>query len=207
MVDRTEMTERHGAILAELAALGLGLARHLNESAFAAEAPEDKASLTLAFHRASRSVRQTLALEARLQRDAQRQALEDRAEVRQDAERRVAKRRARVRATLERLIWTEHEDAEAEVLVDNLEMLLDEEELSDGFTADPLDAHIARICEALGLKNPPLQGEVSPQATEGVEAHSPPPNRAASPPPQSRRDSSPSGGASGGADHPWRSSS
>ncbi|MDB5441932.1 MAG: hypothetical protein JWP73_308 [Phenylobacterium sp.] len=206
MVDRTEMTERHGAILAELAALGLGLARHLNERAFAAEAPEDKASLTLAFHRASRSVRQTLALEARLQRDAQRQALEDRAEVRQDAERRVAKRRARVRAAMERLIWTEHEDAEAEVLVDDLEMLLDEDELSDGFTADPVEAHIARICEALGLKDPPLQGELSPQATEGVEAHSAP-DRPASQPAQSRRDSFPSGGASGGADHPWRSSS
>ncbi|MDB5419796.1 MAG: hypothetical protein JWP50_3215, partial [Phenylobacterium sp.] len=130
MSDRAEMTERHGRILAELAELGLGSARDLQQRQLAAETPKDAAVLASALHRISRSVRQCLALEARLERDARRQEIEDRDDVRAETERRVGKRRDRIKAAVERLVWTEYEDSEANVLVDDLDMLLDQEELS-----------------------------------------------------------------------------
>jgi hypothetical protein len=200
MSDRAEMAERHGRILAELAELGLSSARDLHQQQLAAETPEQKAALANSLHRISRSLRQTLALEARLARDARRTDLEDRTEARRDAARRVAQRRQRVEATVERLIWTEYEDSEAGILVDDLDMLLDEAELTDGFCADPVEAHIQRICEELGLPIPPPSGEVSPEATEGASAADSQLNLLSGPP-QSLRDSSPEGGAID-----WRSS-
>jgi hypothetical protein len=158
MSEPLEMIERRRRILAELSELGLASARDLHQRQLAAETAKDAALLANSLHRISRSLRQTLALEAKLERDRQRADLEDRTEARRDAARRVAQRRQRVEATVERLIWTEYEDAEAGVLVDNLDMLLDEAELTDGFCADPIEVHIARICKDLGLPSP-LAGE------------------------------------------------
>jgi hypothetical protein len=180
MSEPLEITERRRRILAELSELGLASARDLHQRQLAAETAKDAALLANSLHRISRSLRQTLALEAKLDRDAKRDILEDRKEARREAARRVAQRRQRVEATVERLIWTEYEDAEAAVLVDDLDMLLDEAELTDGFCADAVETHIARVCEELGLANPPLRGRW-PEGPEGVEAHSPP-NRPASQP-------------------------
>src|SRR5690348_5288091 len=63
MSDREEMAERHGRILTELSELGASLARKVHAQAMEAETPDETATLTTAFHRISRSVRQTLALE------------------------------------------------------------------------------------------------------------------------------------------------
>jgi hypothetical protein len=52
---------------------------------------------------------------------------------------------------VERSIWNEAEGAEAERLLDELDDLLDEEALSDAFTEDPVEAHIARIRDDLGF--------------------------------------------------------
>lgn len=155
MANAADMTERHGRILAELSELGLALARGVQAQALAAEDPATVADLSLAFHRISRSVRQTLALEAKLERDRNRQDREDRADAVREAERRVQHRKAQVRIAVERLVWNEAEDDEAERLLADLENLLDEEALSDSFTEAPLDAHIARICKELGLAAPP----------------------------------------------------
>src|SRR5688500_13108755 len=65
------MTERHRQALTELAELGLSLARKIHAQAETVEDVEQAAELSLAFHRVSRSVRQTVALEAKLERDAQ----------------------------------------------------------------------------------------------------------------------------------------
>ena len=216
MFDSAEMAERHARVLAELSELGLTLARDLQARALVAETPEDAAGLANAFHRISRSVRQTLALEARLERDRKRAEREDFAEAQRQDRARVEKRSDQVRASVERLIWTEYEEDEAERLIDDLGDLLAEEALYDGFTADPVEAHIARICEDLGLPDPPLGGRW-PGGPEVVDARSGL-DRPASQPPQSRSLASGrpsagtgggcplSGGASGATDHPWRSS-
>jgi hypothetical protein len=151
MTDSANMAERHAPILAELAALGLSLARAAHEEALAAETPAAKAEMTLAFHRISRSVRQTLALEAKLARDRQQQQREVRAETVNQKEKAVYRRRSQVRLAVERLIWTEAEGQEAERLFSDLDDILEEEVLYDSFTVDPVEAHIARICTALGL--------------------------------------------------------
>jgi hypothetical protein len=176
------MAERHSRILAELSELGLTLARDLQSRALAAETQETAADLGRAFHAVSRSVRQTLALEAKLQRDHLRHGREDRDEARQESKRRSDKRRTQLRATMERLIWTKAEGEEAERLIDELEILLDEDQLSDDFTADPVELHIARICEQLGVIHaqpqdpPPGRSPIRgrwPAGPEGFESHSP----------------------------------
>jgi hypothetical protein len=161
MADATDMTERHGRILAELSELGLALARGVQAQALAADDPASAADLSLAFHRVSRSVRQTLALEARLERDRNQKDREDRAEAAREAERRVQHRKSQVRMAVERLVWNEAEDDEAERLLAELENLLDEEALSDNFTEAPLDVHIARICKELGLAAPPDRADTA----------------------------------------------
>ena len=54
-----EMVERQGRMLAELSELGMSLARRTHERAMQAEDPDKAERLALAFHRLSRSVRQT----------------------------------------------------------------------------------------------------------------------------------------------------
>src|ERR1700761_3531589 len=60
--------ERQDAVLAELSELGLTLARDLHARALAAETPVEAEKLALAFPRVSRGVRQTCALELKLER-------------------------------------------------------------------------------------------------------------------------------------------
>ena len=96
--------ERHELILDELARFGVELARDLSKRAMEAEDPDQAARLALAFAQVSRSVRQSLALESRLNRDAaraRREARED-AKVEDKAlrERRVAQLRSGVRRSL-----------------------------------------------------------------------------------------------------------
>jgi hypothetical protein len=147
-----EMTERHARGLVELTELGLSLARDLHACALAEPDPRTKAETALAFHRVSRSVRQSMALEARLKRDLAQQDREARAEAVQATETRVRNRKAQVRAAVERLIWTEAEsDEEAERLVDDLGEQLDEAALHEGFADAPVEVHIARLRADLGL--------------------------------------------------------
>lgn len=152
MATDAEMTERHARGLAELTELGLSLARDLHACALAEPDPKTKAETALAFHRVSRSVRQSMALEARLKRDLARQDQEARAEAVRAAETQVRTRKAQVRAAVERLIWTEAEnDEEAERLIDELGEHLEEAALHEGFADDPVEVHIARLRADLGL--------------------------------------------------------
>src|SRR5438445_2193857 len=105
------MSERHAAVLARLADAGERLAIKHAERALAADDPAVEASATAAFHRAARSVRQCLALEAKLVRDAQRAEREDRGQFERETAARRGRRRLHVRAAVGRLIWTEAENA------------------------------------------------------------------------------------------------
>jgi len=155
--------ERSDLILDELATLGLTLARDLHNRAVEAKDPDQAARLAMAFHHISRSVRQSLALQARLQRDRARGA-EDQAERRAAAP--VQARKAQVRAAVQRLVWTERPDWNLFSTRQKLDLILDAEAEDDGFLDIPLEAHIARIAKALGLKPPPLAepaaGEAAP---------------------------------------------
>src|SRR5688572_17316815 len=104
MAQTESMADRHGRILARLGELGLSLAEDLHRDAAAAETPEARALSAVAFHRIGRGLRQTLALEARLVREARQAEREDAAHARKDRDRAGAERQAQVRATVERLI-------------------------------------------------------------------------------------------------------
>jgi hypothetical protein len=146
------MSERHTAILARLADAGERLAMKHAERALAADDPDIEAKATAAFHRAARSVRQCLALEAKLARDAVRAEREDRDAGAREATGRRDRRRRHVRAAVGRLIWTEAEnEIEAERFESDLDDLLELEEFSEGFADETIDAQVTRLARELGL--------------------------------------------------------
>lgn len=128
------MAERHARALNELMELGMALARKLQDRAMAAETAEEERAATLAFHRMSRSVRQTLALEAQLERMLRDEVEQAEVEARQA----VTSRKAQVRSAVSRLVWAEHAGDAGDALVAD-------------FLAQPVAALIARLSHDLGL--------------------------------------------------------
>ncbi|RAK53653.1 hypothetical protein DJ017_03475 [Phenylobacterium soli] len=141
--------------LSRLFRLGMELAERIQQDAMEAEQPETRAKLAAAFHRISRSVRQTAALKLRLEREAKRAVREDQAAVRADRERQVDLRKTRIKARVEQLIWTEYEGEDADRRESILEDLLDADALEDDFLDLSPEAEIARLCMDLGLPSPP----------------------------------------------------
>jgi hypothetical protein len=127
----------------------------------------------------SRSVRQTLALEAKLERDRQLQDRDDRDDARRAQEARVSRRKAQVSAAVERCIWSEAEGDEAERLLDDLADRLDEEALYEAFGEDPVAAHIARICADLGVTPPETAAVADLPADTAVSERIPAADRSA----------------------------
>ena len=166
MIDPSEMTARHAATLARLAEAGERLALKHAERALSADDPEVEARATTAFHRAARSVRQCLALEAKLVRDAGRAEREDRNLASREADARRSRRRIHVRTAVSRLIWTEAEsEQEAERLDCELDDLLELERFCEDVTLEDVDAHIARLCDELGVTPAaPIVAPASPVA-------------------------------------------
>ena len=149
------ITERTQQMLGELAELSMTLARDLHACALSAESAAEKAQMAAAFHKAARSVRQSLALHARMARDDRREAAEAAHAEREARKARVQARKAQVSGIVERLIWDEAEDAEAETALEaELEDHLDALAETEAFLESPLGLLIARLCEALGITPP-----------------------------------------------------
>jgi hypothetical protein len=185
MQSATDMAETHAAILGELAQFGLDLARKLHGQGMAAETPEETAELARAFHSVARTVRQTLALEARLMRDAKRQEREDRNEAEgrerleayaaeQAAHAPYAARKSRIVAVIDRILATEYEDEdEAERLSDEIADRLGEDACVAGFLDQPIDEQIAGLCRDFGLPAP-ARPIVRPAPASAANATGPP---------------------------------
>ncbi|RAK57418.1 hypothetical protein DJ018_05615 [Phenylobacterium deserti] len=143
------MGERHGRMLARLAEWGMNLAERLHDEALAAETPAEAAEAALAFQRVSRSVRQSLALEARLARDAHLREAADRAQADQKREQR---RREVYRAAVS-LVWNEVDPSEDEFPDWDLAAAAAAEALSqeEGFLARQMPELIEQIRESLGV--------------------------------------------------------
>lgn len=152
VTDAADMTERHRRMLAEFAELCLGSARDLHARQMAAEDGAEAAALAGALHKVGRSLRQSMALEAKLQRDQDTAGRAAVAGVGRAEEDRRERRRAQVEAVVERLIWTEAETPDiAKSLVSNLSDLLDAESLADEFGHEPHGTHVARLLDTLGV--------------------------------------------------------
>src|SRR5882757_5623216 len=155
MLDPAAMTERHAAILARLADISERLAMKHAERALAADDPEVEARATAAFQRAARSLRQCLALEAKLVRDAARAEREEADDARRKADSRRDRRRFHARTVVAHLIWTESEnDTEAERLESDLDDLLGLEAFAEDLGDETAEVLIARLCRELGLSPP-----------------------------------------------------
>jgi ribosomal protein S9 len=183
MQSATDMAETHAAVLGQLAQFGLDLARKLHGQGMAAETPEETAELAKAFHSVARTVRQTLALEARLMRDAKRQEREDRTEAEgrqrleadaaeQAAHAPYAARKSRIVSVIDRILATEYED-EAERLSDEIADRLGEDARDAGFLDQPIDEQIAGLCRDFGLP-PPARPIVRPAPASAANATGPP---------------------------------
>ena len=185
MSDAAAKMERQDRILAELSELGLTLARGLHAKALAAETAEEAQALGLAFHRISRSVRQTIALEAKLDRERRRQDHDDRRDAEQRDEAKARQRKAQVRSAVERAIWAEAEGDEAELLICELDDRLGDDALAEGFLDAPIETLIARIQGELGLAASGLRSATAAptdgaqgfaaSAGSGLDARGPPP--------------------------------
>jgi hypothetical protein len=124
--------ERRLALLQELAEIGMSLVRGL-----AAEPVSPEVALT--FARISRAVRQTVALEARLEQEA--------AGIRRAQ---GAQRKHQAQRHVERILVAEASEADADdLLADLYERLADEDDCD--FADKPLGEIVARICADLGV--------------------------------------------------------
>ena len=152
MIDVVEMTERHAAALARVAAMAERLAAKHADRALETDDPKVEASATAAFQRATRVMRQSMALEAKLIRDAEQAGREAVARADHRRSNQEYDRRRQVQATLERLIRNDPGiSGDAEHLCNELDDLLDVEELAETFLTEDLTTQVARLCKDLGL--------------------------------------------------------
>ena len=182
MIDRTEMTERHARILKRLSEFGESAVELAHADLAAAETPEARQAAVKSFHVISRSLRQTLALEARFERDQRRVEIQAQAEAERVAEReaeaRQAARKTTVRRTVEHLIWHEWElsDYDAE------RVLREAEEKLEGMDFDlgePVEDQVLLLCRRLGYA--PVDDEDDDEDDEPPPApRTAPPGRAPS---------------------------
>ena len=153
VIDVDEMTARHAAALARVAEMAERLAAKHADRALETDDPKIEASATAAFQKATRVMRQSMALEAKLIRDAAEGVRE--ATRRADWSNDVAayERRTQVQTTVERLIRNDPGTrGDADHLCNELDDLLDIEELTETFLTEDLTAQVTRLCNTLGLK-------------------------------------------------------
>jgi hypothetical protein len=158
MPDATPTAERREQMLGLLAEKTLALACAVQQRALEAETSEEMAQLSLAFVKLSRSVRQSIALHARQERDrlhGDREAADAGAQARAPA---VARRKARLQRDVMDILgadWDpeiEEDDGESFELSRSLSERLDDlSETEDFLDLDP-DQLIARLCEDLAVE-------------------------------------------------------
>lgn len=156
------MSEAHASaaadpeqMLARLAAFDLAAAEKVHGRLMAAEEAAEIAELGRTYQRLARSLRQTLALKAKLKHDREAAAKATASTPAGPAA--VARRTRQLRAGVTRVIWNEAEPDEAADFEEALDELIDAECLEEGFCAEPLEDQIVRICTELGF---------SPEAAE-----------------------------------------
>jgi hypothetical protein len=192
MSNTAEMTERHGKVLADLAEIGMCIAREVQGQVLAAETPEEKARAAAAFPPVARAVRQTVALEAKLRRDQARQDREDQDEANRQIAGAIRRRKAQVRMHMQRAICNAFPDAldedddgdgpPDEILLrfEDLRDRLDDEILDADFALRPFHEVIQGLHRSLKLPPPEDLAEEAEadQEAEDPEPEPPPPDPA-----------------------------
>jgi uncharacterized protein (DUF2384 family) len=148
-MDASPTLDRDEVMLARVAELDLSLAEKLHAAAMAAEDPADVADLARAYQKIARSLRQSIALKARLKRDLAGVA---RDEMSPAEEARVEQRAAVIRKAVTRVIFTETEGEAADwlcgMLEDSIELRIRRSAAADNAT---LDETVIELCDDLNL--------------------------------------------------------
>jgi hypothetical protein len=146
--------DRDEEMLARLAEFDLAAAERVHGRLMAAEETSDIAELGRTYQRIARSLRQTLALKAKLKRDretAQIAGAKD-APPRAPGGVAVVRRIRELRTAVARVIWAEAESPDHGTTIEaEFEDLVAHEMSTDAFCEEPLDDHVARICLDLNL--------------------------------------------------------
>jgi len=137
-----DMSERHGRVLAELAEAGMVMVRRLSDAMLATDDVQTQAQIGLAYHRVSRAVRQTMALEFRLAQEARR---EDRGAAPPKPKPVAPPEPHAPRPSAERVGWNEYERDDSDEALDALDVLLEAEELDLEAVREAVEASMARI--------------------------------------------------------------
>jgi len=147
-----DSTDRDEQMLARLAELDLAAAERAHARLMSAEDAHEIADLGRTYQRLARSLRQTLALKAKLKRERAEAPKGPEAVQAKPGGAAVARRIRELREGVTRVIWDEAEDPEsADWLVEGLEETITHEMLQDGFGVETLDDHVARVAMGLGL--------------------------------------------------------
>ncbi len=173
MVTTPDIAEQQDRALARLLEMGLAAAEKVQARLMATEKDALLGELSLALNRASRNVRQTIALQMRAARDRRLEAREIEAEAGPADEARRAERRKQVKAAVEQLIWDERErpDVDAELRVRWLNDDLLDYARSHDFSAETVEVHIARLCARIGIGPGPAATPAAGRADlAGVDA-------------------------------------
>jgi hypothetical protein len=153
--------DRDAQMLAELAELDLSAVRHVHAQLMAASEAGEVADLSRSYQRASRCLRQTLALKAKLAADATNLrvrttprpgidlAAQKRDLLADDAE---GDRIMELQAAVGEVIHAHAADAATRAtLTERLDREIDDWTETDDFTTADLDAQVRRACRTLGL--------------------------------------------------------
>ena len=171
MSDVETSAERRARMLQALAEGALSLAMNLQARAMATDDDELAAELAGAFHKVSRSVRQSLALEAQFERNAVQAQREDAAIQRKENLARTFARSKKLRSALQELTWRETEkldEEDAEAFDDLLYEIVERETLADDFLAEDFNDQVVRLLSALGYEVTPdghvrRKGQTTPE--------------------------------------------
>ena len=170
-------------LLDELSGLAMALARDLQACALAATDTGEKTGLALSFQRTARSVRQSIALKAQMERDRARlarEAREDQATAQRATVALTKAHMARVRQQTKHIAWDELEPRDAMAALADLDAILDDLAMADDFCSVPPHVHAARLCEELGIF---MFGRSGESASGDRDVDSPDPDPASGPPP------------------------
>lgn len=187
-----DMRERHGRVLAELAEAGMAMVRRLSETMARTDDVQTQAQLGLAFHRVSRAVRQTMALEFRLAQDARR---EDSGAVapaptkpppKPELAAAATPEPASPRAPAERTGWSEYESDDADEALDALDALLEAEDFDLDAAHEAVEVCIARIRQDIAA-GPALAKADVPESAATAPARVRPGGALTGPGPNDRR--------------------
>ena len=177
MTDAADIVDREAQMLGRLAELDLAAAERVHGRLMATEDAGEVADLGRTYQRLARSLRQTLALKAKLVRDRAHDARAVREQARRarigrgpQDETTAEARKAEVREAFSRVVWDEYERNDAEAILQEFEDLLPLAAGEESFLTAPVPVVVARLCALLEVPWRALAPPATADTANGASA-------------------------------------